>query len=71
MAGVLGFILLIIESLIIMQLKGLQTIEYGGIAPFINVWAINFFFVYSILSQIIHWYENKVDMEKGEEDHFY
>jgi hypothetical protein len=70
-AGILSFFLLIFESLIVMHLKGYETIEYGGVAPFINVWAMNFFLVYAILSQIINWFENREIMEKGKEDHFY
>lgn len=70
-AGVVSFLLLIFESLIVMHMKGYQTIEYGGIAPFINVWAMNFFFVYAILTQIINWYENREMVEKAENDHFY
>ncbi|MDP4084762.1 MAG: hypothetical protein Q8934_09130 [Bacillota bacterium] len=70
-SGVLGFILLIVESLIVMKIKGYKTIEYGELTPFINVWAMNFFFVYSILTQMINWYENRVATAKGEEDHFY
>ena len=57
-AGVIGFVLIFIESMIVMKLKGYETIEYGGIAPFINVWAMNFFFVYAILTQVTNWYVN-------------
>ena len=46
-AGVFGFILVFIESYIVMQLKGYQTIEFGGISPFISVWAMNFFMLFS------------------------
>lgn len=70
-AGVLGFILIYIESVIVMQLKGLSTIEFGGIAPFINVWAMNFFFVFAILTQVGNWYESKLALEKGENDELY
>lgn len=67
-AGILGFLLLIFESLIVMHLKGYQTIEYGGITPFINVWAMNFFLVFSILTQINNWFENRESIDKGNED---
>lgn len=59
-AGILGFILIFIESLIVMKLKGYVTIEYGGLAPFISVWAMNFFLVFAILTQLTNWYENRV-----------
>jgi hypothetical protein len=67
-AGILGFLLLIFESLIVMHLKGYQTIEYGGIAPFINAWAMNFFLVFSILTQINNWFINRESVDKGNED---
>ncbi|MGG5252189.1 hypothetical protein ACQYAD_01420 [Neobacillus sp. SM06] len=70
LSGVLGFILLYIESVIVMQLKGMGTIEFGGIAPFINVWAMNFFFVFAILTQVGNWIENRVAL-KGEKDELF
>jgi hypothetical protein len=70
-AGVVGFILIFIESLIVMKLKGYQTIEFGGIAPFINVWAMNFFFVFAILTQVTNWYENKMVIKEGKENNSY
>jgi hypothetical protein len=70
-AGVVGFILIFIESMIVMKLKGYQTIEFGGIAPFINVWAMNFFFVFAILTQVTNWYENKMVIKEGKENNIY
>lgn len=58
-ASVVGFILIVIESFIVMELKGLATIEFGGIAPFISVWAMNFFLVFAILTHIQMWLQNK------------
>jgi hypothetical protein len=63
-AGVVGFILIFIESMIVMKLKGLETIEFGGIAPFINVWAMNFFFVFAIFTQVSNWYINKESLKE-------
>ena len=63
-AGVVGFVLIFIESMIVMKLKGLETIEFGGLTPFINVWAMNFFFVFAILTQITNWYMNKESLEE-------
>ena len=63
-AGILGFVLIFIESMIVMKLKGYETIEYGGITPFINVWAMNFFFVYAILTQVTNWYESKQELNE-------
>ncbi|MBT2729911.1 hypothetical protein J7E63_23915 [Bacillus sp. ISL-75] len=63
-AGVVGFVLIFIESMIVMKLKGLETIEFGGVAPFINVWAMNFFFMFAILTQVTNWYMNKESLKE-------
>ena len=63
-SGVVGFVLIFIESMIVMKIKGLETIEYGGLVPFINVWAMNFFFVFAILTQVTNWYENKESLKE-------
>ncbi|MDN3018267.1 hypothetical protein PH210_18985 [Paenibacillus sp. BSR1-1] len=68
-AGVVGFILIFVESLLIMKLKGYETIEFGGLTPFINVWAMNFFVVFAILTQVTNWFENRADMEKSEDSY--
>lgn len=70
-AGVMGFILVFIESMIVMKLKGYSTIEFGGIAPFINVWAMNFFLVFAILTQITNWYQGRTIGEETEEENIY
>lgn len=59
LSGVVSFILLYIESLIVMKLKGASTIEFGEMTPFINVWAMNFFFVFAIFTQVGNWFQNK------------
>jgi hypothetical protein len=63
-AGVVGFVLVFIESMIVMKLKGYVTIEFGGIVPFINVWAMNFFFVFAIMTQVTNWYYNRESLEE-------
>jgi len=63
-AGVVGFVLIFIESMIVLKLKGLETIKFGGLTPFINVWAMNFFFVFAILTQVTNWYENKESLKE-------
>lgn len=70
-AGVLGFILIFIESLIVMWLKGLQTIEFDGMSPFISIWAMNFFLVFTIATHIQTWFVNRPNFNKAEEDNFY
>ncbi|WP_042357074.1 hypothetical protein [Bacillus rubiinfantis] len=64
-ASVIGFILIFIESFIVTMVKGYGTIEFDGIAPFVNVWAMNFFFVFAILTQITNWYVNKLEEDNS------
>lgn len=65
-AGVGGFVLVFIESYIVMFLKGYQTIEFGGFSPFIGVWAMNFFLLFSIITHIKIWHEEKQEASWGE-----
>jgi hypothetical protein len=58
-AGVGGFLLVFVESYIVMLLKGYYTIEFGGFAPFISVWAMNFFLLFSIFTHIKLWHEER------------
>nr|WP_263323405.1 hypothetical protein [Neobacillus sp. Marseille-Q6967] len=67
-SSVLGFILIFIESMIVIKLKGYHGIEFGGLAPFINLWAMNFFLVYCILTQVTNWYQERVGFEKSEDN---
>lgn len=71
LAGVLGFVLFYIESLIVMHIKGSQTIVFGEMAPFINIWAMNFFFVFAILTQVGNWFQNKGLIENKDENNLY
>ncbi|MBP2239479.1 hypothetical protein J2Z40_000032 [Cytobacillus eiseniae] len=64
-AGIGGFILVFIESYIVMLMKSYHTIEFGGMAPFISVWAMNFFLLFSILTHLKLWYEEQ-QTAKGE-----
>ncbi|MDQ0155046.1 hypothetical protein [Robertmurraya andreesenii] len=65
-AGIGGFVLIFIESYIVMLLKGYSTIDFGGMAPFISVWAMNFFFLFSIFTHIKEWHNNReVTQEKS------
>jgi hypothetical protein len=70
-SGVVGFMLVFIESMIVMKLKGYSTIEFGGMAPFINVWAMNFFFVFAILTQVTNWYQERSGFDQPEEENTY
>ncbi|MCQ6281154.1 hypothetical protein [Bacillus sp. EB600] len=70
-SSVVSFILFYIESLIVMQLKGASTIEIGGMAPFINIWAMNFFFVFAILTQVGNWFQTRGLFEQTDEHNIY
>ncbi|WP_210365199.1 hypothetical protein [Bacillus sp. REN3] len=65
-AGVTGFVLVFIESYLVMVVKQYHTIEFGGIAPFVSVWAMNFFLVFSILTHIKMWYEERQSQREEE-----
>ncbi|WP_231689682.1 hypothetical protein [Bacillus sp. FJAT-27245] len=58
-AGTVGFVLVFLESYFVMVVKGYTTIEFGGISPFVGVWAMNFFFVFSILTHVKLWYDER------------
>lgn len=64
-ALLLGFVLIIVESYIVMDIKNENTIYLGGMKPFITIWAMNFFFVYTIISQVKQWYVTKVSNNQG------
>jgi hypothetical protein len=67
-SSILGFVLLVVESFIVMAIKGTDTIEFGEIAPFINAWAMNFFFVFTILTHFHLWYVRNNKKFLGEID---
>jgi hypothetical protein len=72
-AGVAGFVLVFIESFIVMGIKQYETIDFGGIAPFVSVWTMNFFLVFSILTHIKLWYDEREaqrEEEAAERDRF-
>lgn len=54
-----GFFLIFIELYIVVTLKGYRTIDVGGIIPFMNVWAMNFFLLFAISTHIQFWREEK------------
>jgi hypothetical protein len=62
-SSVLSFLLLVFESFIVMKWKGMASIDFGGITPFVNVWAMNFFFVFTIITHIYLWYRGKYEEE--------
>ncbi|AYA76663.1 hypothetical protein DOE78_15110 [Bacillus sp. Y1] len=64
-AGIGGFFLVFMETFLVMKLKGWHSIEIGGIAPFVSVWSMNFFLLFTMLSHAHLWYE-KVQNERNQ-----
>lgn len=54
-----GVVLVFIEAYIVILLKGYSGIDFGGITPFMNVWAMNFFLLFSVCTHIKLWIENR------------
>lgn len=59
-AGIGGFFLVFIEAYIILIVKGYHTIEFGGMSPFISIWSMNFFLLFSIFTHIKPWLEERM-----------
>ncbi|MCH1624265.1 hypothetical protein [Fredinandcohnia quinoae] len=62
-AAFLSIILLVVESFIIMKLKGYTSIYFDNINLLIGVLAMNFFFAFSILTNMKMWFEKHSDEE--------
>jgi hypothetical protein len=58
-AAIFSFILIVVESFIVMELKNQSTICFGGVQPFVGVWAMNFFLAYAVLNHGKQWYLNR------------
>jgi hypothetical protein len=71
LSGVVGFVLIYIESLIVMDLKGLTAIEFGDMTSFISIWAMNFFFVFAIFTQVGDWFQTKGIFQQSDEHNIY
>jgi hypothetical protein len=63
-AGIGGFFLVFIEAYIVLILKGYQTIEFGGMSPFISIWTMNFFLLFSIFTQLKPWLEERMAVKE-------
>lgn len=58
-----AFFLVFIEAYIVLLIKGYETIELGSIGPFISVWAMNFFLLFTILTDVKMYLEEKKENE--------
>jgi hypothetical protein len=63
-AGIGGFFLVFIEAYIVLIVKGYQTIEFGGMSPFISIWSMNFFLLFSIFTHIKPWFEERMALKE-------
>jgi hypothetical protein len=63
-AGIGGFLLVFIEAYMVLILKGYQTIEFGGMSPFISIWTMNFFLLFSIFTQLKPWFEERMAVKE-------
>ena len=63
-AGIGGFLLVFIEAYMVLILKGYQTIEFGGMSPFISIWTMNFFLLFSIFTQLKPWLEERMAVKE-------
>jgi hypothetical protein len=59
-AGFGGFVLVFIEAYIVLMVKGYETLDFGGISPFVGVWSMNFFLLFSIFTHIKPLMEEKM-----------
>ena len=64
-AGIGGFFLVFIEAyMVLIVKKGYESIEFGGLSPFISIWTMNFFLLFSIFTQIKPWFEERMAVKK-------
>ncbi|WP_102347495.1 hypothetical protein [Bacillus sp. Marseille-P3661] len=56
---ILGLILFLFEAYIVMKLKNHNAAYLGDINQFISLWAVNFFFVYTILTDVKNSWESR------------
>lgn len=63
-ASVFGFVLIVIESFIVMKWKGYTAIQFGDMGQFVSVWAMNFFLVFAMLTHFKMWLESREDAQE-------
>lgn len=64
-----GFFLVFIEAYLVLLIKGYETIEFGTIGPFISVWAMNFFLLFTILSDVKMYLDEKKENNNNNYSH--
>lgn len=61
---VIGFFLILIQSTIVMKLNAYENIYFPNLTHLLVVWIVNFFFVFSLISQLKTWLENSTWVAK-------
>lgn len=54
-----GFILMFVEVMIVISYRENSMVQFDGFQSFINVWAMNFFLLFTILTHIKIWLDNR------------
>ncbi|WP_394239090.1 hypothetical protein [Niallia oryzisoli] len=54
-AGIGGFFLVFIEAYIVLMVTGYHSIDFDGIRPFVSIWSMNFFLLFSIFTSMKPW----------------
>ncbi len=58
-AFVMGFVLIVVEAMIVMKIKNYTSIYFGSIEQLVGVYMMNFFLVFVILTDIKRWIEKR------------
>ncbi|HEX7056070.1 MAG TPA: hypothetical protein VF260_02570 [Bacilli bacterium] len=58
-SAVLGFLLIIVQSIIVMKMDHYTSIQFTSPQHMLTIWIINFFLAYSVLTQITIWMANR------------
>jgi antibiotic biosynthesis monooxygenase (ABM) superfamily enzyme len=56
---IMGFVLIVVEAMIVMKLKNYTAIDLSNIQQMVGVYAMNFFLVFAILTDVKRWLENQ------------
>ncbi len=65
---ILGFVLILLQSFIVMKFNHYSSIQFAKPHYIVTVWILNFFFSYSILTQIYNWMETNHLLNSASEE---
>ncbi|WP_078549874.1 hypothetical protein [Litchfieldia alkalitelluris] len=60
---ILAFVLIVVEAMIVMKLKNYAGIDLSNIQLLVGVYAMNFFLVFAILTDVKRWIENQEESD--------